>query len=89
MSEAPATAALTLVKPIDDVTSVSIRRPTVADHLLAARAGDHAAARDVELVRIVSGLTLEQVHRMDLGDMLRAQDIVSNFLAARPGKPKS
>ena len=87
------TTTLPLKVPIDGaagaIKEIRIRRPVVRDHLLSSRGATSAVERDVALVRIVSGLTEEQVRDMDLGDLLRAQDIVVNFLAAGSAKPKS
>ncbi len=87
------TTTLPLKAPIEapegPITELRIRRPIVRDHLLAARGTTSVVERDVALVRIVSGLSEAQVRDMDLGDLLRAQDVVANFLAAGSAKPKS
>ena len=86
------TATLTLRHPLDrdggKVKTVEIRRPLVEDHLIASRGTDSVSQRDVNLVRICAGLTEKEVRKMDLGDMLRAQDVVTNFLTGEPA-PKT
>lgn len=68
--------------------AIAIRRPTVADHLLSSRGAETSAAKDVALVRILSGLDQKKIQSMDMGDFLRAEAVVANFLAESPS-PKS
>lgn len=78
---------ITLNYPINsaqrgEILEVDIRRPTVGDHLRAAKIKGDQAEREVAMLRDLTELTPEEFAQMDLGDYMRCTGVLEGFLGS-------
>lgn len=69
-----------------EITEITLRRPLVRDRLAVDRLGSSRsdAEKEVMLIASLSGLPLEAIEGMDLGDYGRLQERLGEFVASRP-----
>ncbi|VVE35025.1 phage tail assembly protein [Pandoraea fibrosis] len=72
----------------EPVQSLTVRRPTVRDNILAVKAGKAQnmvpAEEDLQLFAGLTGLTPPQLMQLDMADFLALQEIYANFLKRPP-----
>ncbi|WP_101341857.1 phage tail assembly protein [Cereibacter azotoformans] len=68
------------------VTTLTFRRPRVRDVAVIEGLKDRSQSdATIELIAILTGLSIEVVAEMDHADMITVGEIVTDFLAGLPG----
>lgn len=62
------------------ITSLTIRRPIVADMLAAQKGSNNEPERELNLIAVLTGLPRAAVEKLDMRDYMALQRMLAEFL---------